>query len=259
MLRQNMKHSIIFGDGTLSQGKFAGIDTYTDWHLVPSSRPTIASPGVETKFVTIPGRDGSIDLSEFLRNGRPAYGDRSGSFDFIVENDFDENARPEEFWVTLYPKIVNALHGRRIKMVLNEDDPDCYWEGRFTVDKYEPGDGHHSNVTISYSIGPFKRKIRKQSQGMVWDNFNFERDYDYDAWGLSSVSGGWSGSIWGDGYPFQLEVTGLTGNVRVMFGGETKSVPAGSTVLIGHAEYGLNHIFTFDEGTVSIDWRGGGL
>lgn len=205
MKRARYKHSILFGDGTLEDGKFVGIDTYEAWHLIPSSRPTIAMPGIETKYVTIPGRDGSLDLSEFLRKDRPAYGDRSGSFEFVVENDFDVDARDEEFWMTIYPNIVNALHGKKFKMVLREDDPDYYWEGRFTVDKYEPGDGYHSTVTISYAISPYKRRIRKYSEGMVWDNFNFEKDHDYSPWNLGNITGNYTCNIWGDGYPFQIE------------------------------------------------------
>lgn len=257
MKRKRFKHSVLFGDGTLENGKFKGIDTYEDFHLIPSSRPTIGSPGVETKFVTIPGRDGTIDLSEFLRNGRPAYGDRSGTFEFHVENDWDEEAQMEEFWMTIYPKIFNTLHGRKFKMVLHGDDPDYYWEGRLTVDKYEAGDGAHSTVSISYAVSPFKRKIRKYSEGMVWDNFNFERDYDYDPWHLESVSGG-SYSIWGDGYPFPIEATGLSGTSVVTFNGESQEVKAGKTVNVGHAQYGMNSL-SVSGGRVKIDWRGGSL
>lgn len=254
MLRTNMKHSIKFGDGTLENGKFTGIDTYEDWHLIPSSRPNISMPGVETKFVTIPGMDGSLDLSQFIRKDRPAFGDRSGSFEFYVEND-------HEFWMTIYPKIVNALHGKRFKMVLNEDDPDYYWEGRFTVDRYESGDGNWSTVSISYAIAPYKRRIRKVSEKMIWDNFNFEKDYDYDPWNLDDVNvvdGGFL-DIWGDGYPFQLEVTGLSDSVDVNFGGETKTVAAGETVKIGHAVYGSQRITFSGTGHVKVDWRGGSL
>ena len=264
MKRQKFKHSIIFGDGTLVNGQFAGVDTYEDFHLVPSSRPTISSPGVETKFVTIPGRDGSIDLSEFLHSNRPAYGDRGGSWEFAVENDWDIDAVEEEFWMTIYPRIFNELHGRRFKMVLKEDDPDYYWEGRITVDSYEPDDGSHSKVKISYALSPFKRRIRKVSQGTVWDNFNFEKDYDYDPWGLSNytVTSSETIDIWGDGYAFPLEVTGLDGTASVTFGGETVSVASGQTKMIGHAEYGFNTITiapTGESATLKIDWRGGSL
>lgn len=254
-MAQNMKHSILFGDGTLANGKFRGVDTYKDWHLVPSSRPTIAMPGIETKYVEIPGVDGSIDLSEFLRAGRPAYGNRSGSFNFYVENE-------HEFWMTIYPKITNYLHGRKFKMVLEEDDPDYYWEGRFTVDRYDPGEGNWSNVSISYNVRPFKRKIRKNSEGMVWDNFNFERDYDYSPLELENlvIDGSWTESINGDGYAFPLEVQCLSGSVNVVFGGEGPvTVAAGQTRNIGHAVYGPNTISITGTGTVKLDWRGGSL
>ena len=271
MKRARYKHTILFGTGNLyaagsadhKEGQFEPdvANVYEDWHLIPSSRPTIAMPGIETKFVTIPGMDGSLDLSEYLRNGRPAYGDRSGSFEFTVENDFDDGARNEEFWMTIYPKIVNTLHGKRFKMVLKEDDPDYYWEGRFTVDKYDPGDGYHSVVSISYALKPFKRRIRTVLEKQIWDNFNFEKDYDYDPWDLANINvvNRRSLDIWGDGYPFQIEVTGKSGSVNVTFGGETQTVEAGYTKKIGHAAYGMQRIGLSGNGTISINWRGGSL
>ena len=118
MIQSNYKHSIRFGDGTLENGKFKGVDTYEDWHLIPSSRPTIAMPGVEVKFVTIPGMDGALDLSQFIRKDRPAYGNRSGTFEFYVENMYDD-FNQNEYWMTVYPKIVNTLHGKKFKMGIN--------------------------------------------------------------------------------------------------------------------------------------------
>ena len=259
-----MMHSILFGDGTLSHGRFVGVDTYKDWHLVPSSRPTIASPGVATKFVSVPGRDGSLDLSEFVRSGRPAYGDRSGSFEFYVENGFDLSNNNAEFWMTIYPKIWNKLHGRKFKMVLEEDDPDYYWEGRFSVDKYEPGDGSHSVVSISYVLKPWKRRIRKISEGMVWDNFNFEADYDYDPWGLDNleITTSKAMSIWGDGYQWQPEIIVKSGGPFTLnFGGKTATIATTGITSgeIGRASYGPNTMTLTGTGVVSIDWRGGSL
>lgn len=256
-MAENLKHSLLFGDGTLVNGKFTGVDTYKDWHLVPASRPTVAVPGIESKYVEIPGMDGSVDLSEFLRSGRPAYGNRTGSFNFYVEND-------HEFWATLYPKILNRIQGRKFKMVLEEDDPDYYWDGRFTMDKYDPGEGYYSGVSISYNVGPFKRKIRKNSEGMVWDNFNFERDYDDTMLGLERIElyseETVTYTIHGDGYPFPLEATGLYGTIYVTFGGEENvQVNAGVSKKIGHAEYGENTITLTGTGVISLDWRGGSL
>ena len=247
MKRQTFKHSILFGDGTLKDGKFVGLDTYKDFHLIPSSRPTIAMPGVETKFVTIPGRSGSIDLSEYLRKGTPAYGDRSGTFEFVVENDWDIEARPEEFWMTIYPRITNAIHGKRLKMVLLEDDPDYYWEGRFTVDKYEAGDGYHSEVAISYQVEPYKWRIRSGGD-MVWDNFNFEKDYD------NSIL---PNTVYGTGNVVRVDVTGAAVNTNVSIGNEKINMGGRSTARFIRVINGPTEISLTGDGT--FEWREGSL
>ena len=260
-----MMHSVVFGDGSLypasaadhKGGQFkAKYDTYKDWFLIPASRPTVPPPGGQTKFVSIPGRDGDIDLSEWLRQGRPAYGNRSGSFSFYVENE-------HEFWMTIYPKIMNSLHGKTFKMVLEEDDPDYYYEGRFSVDSWK-SEAARSTVTISYNLQPWKRRIRKVSERMIWDVFNFEQDYDYDPWGLGNiaVSGEKTYSLWGDGYPWQPEIKVLSGGpITVRFGGKTAEylttgLYSGS---LGYAAYGPNSLKLTGTGTVSVDWRGGSL
>lgn len=276
MKRKRFKHSILFGNGSLKNGQFKGLDTYEDFHLIPSSRPTVSMPGVETKFVTIPGRDGSVDLSSFLRGDRPAFGDRTGTWEFKVENDFDVDANDEEFWMTIYPRLLNELHGKKFKMVLREDDPDYYWEGRVTVDKYEPGDGSHSEVSISYAVSPFKRNIRKVSEGMLWDNFNFEKDHDHAPMNLEDIS--LTGSqktftLWCEGYPFipELRVLSSAGSQArfyATFGGKSIKMDGNGTIMtddpnystsLGHAVYGENILTLNGQGRMSVDWRGGSL
>ena len=151
-----MYHSITFGDGTLTQqGAFAGKNTWTDWHLIPSSRPTVSQAGVSTSFQDIPGRkNGPVDISEYLVN-RIQYGQRSGSFEFIVDND-------HENWETIRSKIVNYLHGKHMKMCL-EDDPNYYYEGRFSVDEWK-SEQWNSKVTISYVVKPFKYNITNNTK-----------------------------------------------------------------------------------------------
>ena len=247
MKRQRFKHSIQFGDGTLVNGKFVGLDTYEDFHLIPSSRPTISMPGVETKFVTIPGRDGSYDLTNFIRRGNPAYGDRSGTFEFYVENDWDEGARQEEFWMTIYPRMVNALHGKKFKMVLREDDPDYFWEGRFTVDKYDPGDGHHSTVSISYHVGPYKWKIRSGSD-MLWDNFNFEKEYDNSMQsGQVTIRNGF----------LRVDVTGAGADTVLNIGNEAIPLGGRSYMQIVRPVSGTVALSLNGPGT--MEWREGSL
>lgn len=131
-------HSINFGNK----------NTWDDWHLIPSSRPVFAVPKMKTNVIEVEGGDGVIDLSTAL-TGFPVYSNREGSFEFIVVNDYGN-------WKDRYSEIMNYLHGRTVQATL-EDDPDYYYEGLFTVDGWEsPSDGTWSNITINYSVKPYK-------------------------------------------------------------------------------------------------------
>ena len=137
-----MYHSITFGEK----------NTWTDWHLVPSSRPVINPPKPKTQYVDIPGADGSIDLTESLA-GRPVFSDREGSLDFIVLNDFNVDGYSYN-WIDVYTSIMQYLHGKHMRMVL-DDDPKYYYEGRFAVNSWK-SDRSNSTITIDYVVGPYK-------------------------------------------------------------------------------------------------------
>ena len=138
-----MYHSITFG--TLNGGRVTGANTWEDWHLIPSSRPTVALAPPNLNFVDIPGRKrGPIDMSDYLTGGT-TYGDRSGSFEFYVDND-------HENWVTLRDKIISYLHGKKMMMSL-EDDPDHYYEGRFSLNEWR-SESWNSMVVINYVVRP---------------------------------------------------------------------------------------------------------
>ena len=150
-----MYHSITFGDGTLNtSNEFIGANTWEDWHLLPASRPSVAPPGVSMTLVEIPGREeGPIDLGNYLTGG-PVYGDRSGSWQFLVANDY-------EGWVTITDKIAQYLHGKRLKCVF-EDEPDYYYEGRFSVNEWKSGNWN-SSVVIDYVLSPEKHTVASLS------------------------------------------------------------------------------------------------
>ena len=164
-------HSITFGDGTLypaghpKQYQFKGTNTWDDWHLIPVTRPVVAQAGISTSFVDIPGRkDGALDLSEYM-TGRPRYANRSGSFSFYVDNEYDRGLTGQQV-------IAQFLHGKRMKMCL-EDDPEYYYEGRFGVSSYK-SDSAYSIIDINYTVGPYKYRI--YTGPWLWDPFNFETD-----------------------------------------------------------------------------------
>lgn len=131
-----MYHSIIFGNK----------NTWTDWHLVPASRPVFKPPSQKKMLLDIPAGNGSIDLSDSLTH-YPVFNNSEGSFEFIVMNDYLP-------WNETYSAIMDYLHGQKLRAVL-EDDPEYYREGRFTVNEWK-SDKDYSRITINYSVSPYK-------------------------------------------------------------------------------------------------------
>lgn len=151
-----MYHSITIGSR----------NTWRHWHLIPSSRPLVNPPNVKAAFIEIPGADGALDLSDTLV-GRATYGNRSGSWEFYVDNGYSD-------WATLYSEIMAYLHGQLLKAVL-EDDPLFYYEGRFSVNQWN-SDPYYSRIVIDYNVGPYKMYSITDGDRWEWDPFNFETD-----------------------------------------------------------------------------------
>lgn len=161
-----MYHSVTFGS----------MNTWNNWHLIPTSRPVFDPPEVKTQYVDIPGGNGVLDLTESL-NGRVSYGQRKGSMEFAVVSSY--KALDGEFvdrtygeWQDRYMMIMNYLHGKKLKAVL-EDDPYWYYEGRFTVNQWK-SDEHRSMITIDYDVYPYKREFNASDEDWLWDPFDFE-------------------------------------------------------------------------------------
>lgn len=152
----NGEHSITFGSK----------NSWTDWHLVPSSRPVFAPPKTKTNYVDIPGMNGSLDLSEAV-SGRPVYENRQGSFDFYA----DVQYKDEGSWIELYSEIMAYLHGQRMEAYL-DDEPYYRYVGRFEVDSWTSGDGNA--ITINYDVYPYKMEPYWSDEDWLWDPFDFE-------------------------------------------------------------------------------------
>ena len=159
-----MYHSITFGDISsvtkdgITKTVFSGKNSWDTWGLIPESRPVINPPPPNKKQVAIPGVDGIVDLSENL-TGYMTYGNRTGSWDFIVaNNNIDiypiEPKKKSYDWATVYSMIMRELHGRPFKCML-EDDPGYYYDGMFGINAWK-SDKNYSRITIDYDVGPYK-------------------------------------------------------------------------------------------------------
>lgn len=145
-------HSITIGNDTDGYK-----NTWDDWHLVPSSRPLIAPPPIKSSYLELVGGDGFIDMTESLA-GKTVYGNRSGSWEFIVIN---PGQVPSDTvfkqWSVLYSDIMRFLHGKKHNIILN-DESGWYYAGRLSVNAWNPGQ-HNSTIAINYNVDPYKRNV----------------------------------------------------------------------------------------------------
>lgn len=139
-------------------------NTWDHWRLVPTERPAFAVPSPNTNFVTINGANGSIDLSQVL-TGYPTYGERTGSIEFVVMNDFRN-------WQQAYTDIMTTLHNKKM-FCIYEEDPEYYYVGRWSVQSWVTGDSH-SKITFSYTLDPYKWRIYDSDGAWLWNPFNFD-------------------------------------------------------------------------------------
>lgn len=106
----------------------------------------IGSPDVRVNLIDVPWMSGTLDCSE-ATSGEIVYGTRPIMIDVgkTIVSRYDQDS-----------KIKNALHGKRMKIILSKD-PNWYYIGRINVGELvcECGIGH---TTITCTCDPWKFK-----------------------------------------------------------------------------------------------------
>ena len=122
-------------------------NTWSDWHLVPTSPPMVDPPEPYTNYVEVPGRHlGPIDLTEVL-TGEPTFNNSQGSWGFISAIDTENR-------MELYLELKKFLHGQQMQIKF-EEDPFHYYVGRITVEIPRTGKGHNQ-YSLKYTISPVR-------------------------------------------------------------------------------------------------------
>lgn len=133
-----------------------------DWSLL-RAHFEVGDPQLRKYEVTIPGRDGVLDLSEAL--GGAYYGDREISIRFICINWIEERFH------LLASTIRNEIEGRVCRISFS-DDLGYFWRGRPQVEATWRGNGT-SEITITVTVEPFKYALTSSYEPWVWDSFSF--------------------------------------------------------------------------------------
>lgn len=213
---------------------FDDFDSWADFSLI-RSRKTVEAP--EPKFikVEVEGADGELDLTDYF--GDVKYKNRNITFEFSTA------VREREF-MNLFSKIQNALHGKKMKIVL-EEDSDFYYVGRISVNEWE-ADRNIGLITVDCDCEPYKYKKNKtiftlNLTGKIQHILPNLRKHVVPTFTISSpLKIEFNGSI------YSIGATGMTGQ-------QTFVIPELSL------REGDNLISLEGSGTVRIEYQEGGL
>ena len=125
---------------------FGDFHSWNDFSLILSSK-TIGTPSPKTETIDIPGGDGVLDLTEFF--GEVKYDNRTLEFVFSTKV-------PQSEFLDLFSRVQNALHGQKMRIVLDED-AEWYYVGRITVSEWKANKAI-GKLTIDCDCQPYKTK-----------------------------------------------------------------------------------------------------
>lgn len=124
--------------------------SWDDFSLIlqPDWEIEAAQPKIEQ--LDIPGGDGVLDFTEAF--GGIKYKNRKLTFPF-------KTFVPRSLFWTLFSTIQNTINGQYMKIVI-DSDPDWYYMGRITVDKWK-ADQNIGSITVECDCEPYKYKKYK--------------------------------------------------------------------------------------------------
>lgn len=124
--------------------KFDDKHSITDWGLLMTYK-SIGEAVLRTNYISVPGRDGYLDLTEAY--GQVYYDNRTLEFQFDL---FD---KPATWWQT-YDEIKAYLHGKNRKIILDVDNG-YYYYGRCSVSAltHEKTVAH---IAVTCNCDPYK-------------------------------------------------------------------------------------------------------
>lgn len=210
---------------------FGAVHSSITLHLIQQN-VEVGPAEPKTSLVEIPGGNGSIDLTEALGAG-VAYKDRTIKWIFALY--------PGEPWASKRSEVSNAINGKRLRIVL-DDDPTWYYDGRVSVTDHKSDNRLHQ-ITIEATCAPYKRKLTESS---------ISAELSTELMGISCAIGQ---------MPLVPLIT-VAQETVVQYGEYSTTIQAGAHLLPDSLMSGTQTIkakVTDGTGTISITWREGSL
>lgn len=219
-------------------------DTWADWGLIPSSRPIFSPPSIKSKYIDLPGEDGSLDLTEI--SGSLSFSERVGTFTFLTSD-----VSPSI--TDLCEMMREYLHGKTVRATLSEDQ-EWFYEGRFTIQKVTPSSSYWE-IEIGYICSVYKIEWVYENLDWLWDPFDFEFGELVNYENLL-VSGQLEVSIAGapSDTPFKFTTTSP---MTIRYKGIDYQIPAGTTEIPSiNKSVPPVDLMIYGNGHITIDYRG---
>lgn len=227
---------------------FGDKHSYKDFGLILEERPTVSPPEPKTVYVEVPGADGSLDLTEVL-TGEVMYKERAITCKFGITDD-------REKWAAIYSNVLNALNGKRMKIILDED-PEYYYTGRVTVPEWDT-DIAFPTITIKATVDPYKMSVHVSTEDWEWDTFNFETGVIHEL--RVEVSGTTETTIVNERKTVVPTLNASADGMTVAFNGTTYPLSKGDNKITDIRLKEGENVLTFSgAGTITIIYRGGSL
>lgn len=226
-----------------------GKHTYYDYGLYVTNTNPVEPPEVKAEYITVPGRNGDIDLTEAL-TGYTVYGNRN------INLQLGGKKRSQE-WPGFMSTFLNEIHGKKVKVVF-DNDPSWYYEGRATVSSdYEKGNDI-ARFTLTINADPYKYSELSTVEPWLWDPFSFV-DGVIRYYNQVTVNGSAQITVIGSEKP-TIPIITASAAMTVSFNGKSYDLTAGENkiydIVLMDQEYTLTFTGT---GTVSINYRAGRL
>ena len=210
--------------------QFGDYHTADDWHLIMNKK-IVTPPEPKTNYVSVPGRDGDLDLTEAL-SGVVHYQDRTASFTFLLVD--GSHADREE----LISQIVGVLHGHRMRIVDTADYPDYYMTGRLAVTNTWNNQAY-GGIEIEAVCDPWRYAINSRSKKVT----------------VTPADGTVSVVLTNGGYKTITPSITVTGSVTLTYGTTSTTLAAGSYTLPSlRLSHGLNTLTVAGSGSVQFTY-----
>ena len=128
---------------------FGSLHSYDDLRLILESKE-MGAPDVKVNKIDIPGADSALDLTDFF--GEPKYEDVKHKFQFT-------SIEPQETFPSQFSQIKNAIHGKKVRIIL-DDDPSFFYMGRCFVSSFTNAKGI-GTVSVECECEPFKYHMQE--------------------------------------------------------------------------------------------------